>query len=196
MQADMNWCGVLEHHARRTPIKPLAVFEDDFILEHSRARALVCDDALVELANEATNEPRSGLVRVCIAPEHVAGWERFADLRAESPRRTRSHVQGDDIHRLLYTSGTTGRPKGEMITHANLAWKNYAHIAEFGFSDADVGLACGPLYHVGALDLVTTTMRYLPRPREHAVEARKRRAALPVPRARHLGRAWSLGARR
>ena len=45
-----------------------------------------------------------------------------------------------------------------MITHANLAWKNYAHITEFGFTAADVGLACGPLYHVGALDLITTTM--------------------------------------
>ena len=45
-----------------------------------------------------------------------------------------------------------------MITHANLAWKNYAHITELGFTGADVGLACGPLYHVGALDLVTTSM--------------------------------------
>ena len=58
----------------------------------------------------------------------------------------------------MYTSGTTGRPKGVMLTHANLAWKNSAHVTEFGFTRADVGLACGPLYHVGALDLVTTTM--------------------------------------
>ena len=58
----------------------------------------------------------------------------------------------------MYTSGTTGRPKGAMITNANLAWKNYAHITEFGLTGADVGLACGPLYHVGALDLTTTSL--------------------------------------
>jgi acyl-CoA synthetase (AMP-forming)/AMP-acid ligase II len=58
----------------------------------------------------------------------------------------------------MYTSGTTGRPKGVMLTHANLAWKNYAHLVEFGFTRDDLGLACGPLYHVGALDLTTTSL--------------------------------------
>ena len=58
----------------------------------------------------------------------------------------------------MYTSGTTGRPKGVMLTNANLAWKNLAHLVEFGFTSADVGLACGPLYHVGALDLTTTSL--------------------------------------
>jgi acyl-CoA synthetase (AMP-forming)/AMP-acid ligase II len=224
LQPDMSWLGVLEHHARRTPGKPLAVFGGDtvtyqgmadwaaalagglhargvgagdvvgllsynnleflatifaanhlgaiampinwrlaapelrFTLDHSQARALVCDDTLVDLANEATKEMEGELVRVCISTENFAGWERFSDLRAGLARPTRVPVPGDDIHRLMYTSGTTGRPKGVMITHANLAWKNYAHITEFGFTSADVGLACGPLYHVGALDLVTTTM--------------------------------------
>ena len=65
---------------------------------------------------------------------------------------------GDDVHRLMYTSGTTGRPKGVMLTHANLAWKNMAHTLEFGFTSAELGLACGPLYHVGALDLTTTSL--------------------------------------
>jgi fatty-acyl-CoA synthase len=223
MSPDMSWFGVLEHHARLTPDKPIAVFGDDvvtyrrmadlsaaaaaglhrrgvgngdvvgllsynnieflatifaanylgaivmplnwrlaaaeirFILEHSQARALVCDGALVELANEATKQC-DGLVRVCISATNVEGWEQFSGLGDAPVLLTRAHVHGDDVHRLMYTSGTTGRPKGVMITYANLAWKNYAHIAECGFTGADVGLACGPLYHVGALDLTTTSL--------------------------------------
>ena len=134
----------------------LAAPELRYILEHSEARALVCDDALVELASEATKEGE--LVRVCIATGPRSGWERFSELRDESARVARARVDGEDIHRLMYTSGTTGRPKGVMLTHANLAWKNYAHITEFGFTSADLGLACGPLYHVGALDLTTTSL--------------------------------------
>jgi acyl-CoA synthetase (AMP-forming)/AMP-acid ligase II len=224
MRPDMSWVGVLEHHASRTPDKPLAVFGDDvityagmvdraaavaaglqdrgigagdvvgllsynsidflttifavnhlgavampinwrlaaaevhFILEHSQARALVCDAELVELANDATGRLAADLVRVCVSAGAVVGWERFAELASTSARAARTPVAGDDLHRLMYTSGTTGRPKGVMITHANLAWKNYAHITELGFTADDVGLACGPLYHVGALDLITTTM--------------------------------------
>ena len=202
---------------------------------------------------------------------------------------SRAAVAADDIHRLMYTSGTTGRPKGVMITHANLAWKNLAHIVEFGFTDADLGLACGPLYHVGALDLTTTSLiaagatviihrsfdaaavvdelersrvstvwlapamvnaimalpdverarpvvgaadhqrwredahpphradpahvplglvrrrlrahrdgvgRHLPRPGQHHHQARQRRTPVPLPRARHLGRAGRVGAAR
>lgn len=135
----------------------LAGAELRYILDHSRARALVCDDALIELADQATLD-LGNIVRVCITASDRVGWERFSDLGAESPPLPRAHVGGDDIQRLMYTSGTTGRPKGVMITNANLAWKNYAHIAEFGLTEADVGLACGPLYHVGALDLTTTSL--------------------------------------
>jgi len=135
----------------------LAAAEIRFILEHSEARALLCDGALVEPANEATKN-LGDLVRACISPTRVEGWEHFSELLVASDPSRRTHADGDDIHRLMYTSGTTGRPKGAMITHANLAWKNYAHISEFGFTEADVGLACGPLYHVGALDLTTTSL--------------------------------------
>jgi len=224
MPADMNWFGVLAHHAIRTPDKAITVFEGEtttysemveratalagglsqrgisrdevvailsyncpefletvfaanylgaiampinwrlaapevrYILEHSRARGLVCDRSLLDLANEATKDMDGALVRACVSPPTADGWTTLADLRATRNRVDRVVVGPDDVHRLMYTSGTTGRPKGVMISHANLAWKNMAHIVELGFTGADLGLACGPLYHVGALDLTTTTL--------------------------------------
>ena len=226
MRADVNWFGVLAHHAGRSPERAITVFEGEtttyaqmavsavalagglhergvgpgdvvgllsyncpeflqtifaanylgavampinwrlaapevrYILEHSEARALVCDEAMRELAGQAT-EGLDGLVRSCIGgPDGGAGgWTSLAELAAGGgvpPARVLA--EGDDVHRLMYTSGTTGRPKGVMLTHANLAWKNLAHIVEFGFTEADLGLACGPLYHVGALDLTTTSL--------------------------------------
>ncbi|MBL7494935.1 long-chain fatty acid--CoA ligase [Frankia sp. CNm7] len=221
---DMNWVGVLAHHADRAPEKPFAVYEGvtvtyrhaleaaaavaaglrargigagdvvallaynsvdflttifaanhlgaavmplnwrlaapelEYILDHAQARALVVDEDLIALGTDATKQ-LPAMSRIVIGPAAPDGWTRFADLGdGSAPPAERAQAAGDDIQRLMYTSGTTGRPKGVMITHANLAWKNYAHITEFGFTAADIGLACGPLYHVGALDLVTTSI--------------------------------------
>jgi acyl-CoA synthetase (AMP-forming)/AMP-acid ligase II len=136
----------------------LAAAEVRYILEHSGARAIVCDEALLPLADEAADGLPDPLERISIAPVDRPGWTSVSDLRDSSEGVAPVAAAGDDVHRLMYTSGTTGRPKGVMLTHANLAWKNAAHIIEFGFSSADLGLACGPLYHVGALDLTTTSL--------------------------------------
>jgi acyl-CoA synthetase (AMP-forming)/AMP-acid ligase II len=124
----------------------LAAPEVRYILEHAEARALVCDAETAACGDEAAKG--LGLLRLAM--------EGLADVRGEPVPC--AEVDGDDVHRLMYTSGTTGRPKGVMLTHANLAWKNLAHLVELGFRADDLGLACGPLYHVGALDLTTTTL--------------------------------------
>ena len=62
----------------------LAAPELRFILEHSEARALVCDDELLDLANEATNEMAGDLVRVCVVGR--------ARRRVGAVRRSRGRV--------------------------------------------------------------------------------------------------------
>ena len=64
-----------------------------------------------------------------------------------------AEVGEEDLHRLMYSSGTTAHPKGVPITYGNFYWKTIAHVAEFGISAADRTAMAGPLYHVGAFDL-------------------------------------------
>lgn len=139
----------------------LAPVEVAYILENSDARLLFADSALIELAVEAIaltpTTPR--LVGIdCAAPN---GGESLALLRGSGAGPRAVFRRGGDLHRLMYTSGTTGHPKGVRMSHANLHWKNLSHTAEFGFTANDIGLACGPMYHVGALDATITTMLYV-----------------------------------
>jgi acyl-CoA synthetase (AMP-forming)/AMP-acid ligase II len=136
----------------------LAAPEVRYILEHAAASAVVCDADLAPLADAALVGTDLGLLRACTAEPAPPGWISLGELRSSGTVAPLVPAGPDDVHRLMYTSGTTGGPKGVMLTHANLAWKNLAHLVEFGFTAEDLGLACGPLYHVGALDLTTTTL--------------------------------------
>jgi acyl-CoA synthetase (AMP-forming)/AMP-acid ligase II len=136
----------------------LAGEEVAYIAGHAGACLVVSEPELQPLAEAARTRLED--VPVVGVGAAAAGWTPFEALRAAGDPPPIAPVDGDDIHRLMYTSGTTARPKGVMITHANLYWKNVAHVVEFGITGSDKGLACGPLYHVGALDLTSTTVLY------------------------------------
>ncbi|GAA4056133.1 acyl-CoA synthetase [Nonomuraea soli] len=57
----------------------------------------------------------------------------------------------DDLCLIMYTSGTTGRPKGAMLTHANLTWNVYNHLIDIDLRSDDVTLVTAPLFHIAAL---------------------------------------------
>jgi malonyl-CoA/methylmalonyl-CoA synthetase len=57
----------------------------------------------------------------------------------------------DDLAAIVYTSGTTGRSKGAMLSHANLAANGLALVEAWGFTEADVLLHALPIYHVHGL---------------------------------------------
>ena len=59
----------------------------------------------------------------------------------------------DDLFRLMYTSGTTDRPKGVMHSYSNFYWKCADHVLSLGLRHENRLLVTGPLYHVGAFDL-------------------------------------------
>jgi fatty-acyl-CoA synthase len=83
----------------------------------------------------------------------VPGWAEPLDLDstpADEPQLPRP--AGTDPVMLMYTSGTTGRPKGAVWTHDNSLWTASLQANQWGYSSETVAMTSGPLYHVGALE--------------------------------------------
>ena len=121
----------------------LASDEIAYIVENAGARLLIADEEL-----GASAAGRAPVVLVDAAAQSDA--TRLAPDASPAmahPRRP------SDLMRLMYTSGTTDRPKGVMLTYENIYWKSADHVLALGLSRDTRLLVVGPLYHVGALDL-------------------------------------------
>lgn len=127
----------------------LSPVEWEFILGHASAVAILTEAEFADVV------PTEGLRHRVLLGERRPGWQSYDELVTThlGERVPLAEVGTDDLQRLMYTSGTTSRPKGVRITHHNLLFKNLAHLVEFGLGQDDRTLVCGPLYHVGGLDL-------------------------------------------
>ncbi|MCK1361092.1 AMP-binding protein [Bradyrhizobium sp. 199] len=116
--------------------------EVGYIAGNAGARLLIVDEEL------AANAARASIVVLDATAQqsvtHVAGETPPAPMHVRAPA---------DLMRLMYTSGTTDRPKGVMLTYDNFYWKSADQTIALGLSAETRLLAVGPLYHVGALDL-------------------------------------------
>ena len=74
---------------------------------------------------------------------------RIADPTLESDGDVADVAEDDDPLLLVYTSGTTGKPKGALLTHANCFWTNISFDRTAGVRDDDVVLQVLPQFHVG-----------------------------------------------
>jgi len=110
------------------------------MLEDSKPRLLVADAAHAERARACLKEPS----------RLVPGGDALEALIARHAPMEDAGRGGDDPACLFYTGGTTGRAKGVVLTHANLAINALNTSAILGLGPDTVHLHCGPLFHLGA----------------------------------------------
>lgn len=122
----------------------LAADEVRYITDHAGARLMAVDDEL-----DQGGEP--GPERLVLDAAARRDSSVLAPTGLEAPPM--ASRDSADLYRLMYTSGTTDRPKGVMISYGNFYWKCTDHVIALGIGRADRLLTVGPLYHVGALDL-------------------------------------------
>jgi acyl-CoA synthetase (AMP-forming)/AMP-acid ligase II len=135
----------------------LAEPELEYIIRHAGAAAIVTEPGFAAPVAAISGRLTTRWTAVMTGEEEHASpgavrYESFlgAHRGASVPA---ADVTETDLHRLMYSSGTTAHPKGVPITYGNFYWKTIGHVAEFGISAADRTLMAGPMYHVGAFDL-------------------------------------------
>jgi fatty-acyl-CoA synthase len=137
-----------------------------YLLSHSGARTLVVEPELWDGLHGVVGELESPLDVVLVgdperaAADGIAGYDAVVAAGAGAVIAD-APVEPGDLQRLMYTSGTTARPKGVRITYANVLYKSLGQITELGLTSADRVLAAGPLYHVGGLDLPGISVLHL-----------------------------------
>jgi fatty-acyl-CoA synthase len=84
---------------------------------------------------------------------HVLDRPAFERLRSAAPTDPLDEpVDQDDVAMIMYTSGTTGRPKGAALTHANIHWNTVNLLIDVDLAGDEVTLVNAPMFHVAALN--------------------------------------------
>nr|VFK44600.1 MAG: malonyl-CoA/methylmalonyl-CoA synthetase [Candidatus Kentron sp. TC] len=123
--------------------------EIDYFLSDAEPKAIVCRPDALESVSELA--ARRGIERVLTLDEQGGGT--LSERAKGSPNSGFDTVsrEKDDVAAILYTSGTTGRPKGAMLTHGNLASNALALHEAWRWQSSDVLLHALPLFHVHGL---------------------------------------------
>ncbi|HUF20520.1 MAG TPA: malonyl-CoA synthase [Burkholderiales bacterium] len=121
--------------------------ELEYFLGDAEPRIIVCGPAAAPLFEELAGGTGA---EVWTLDEHGVGSLASAAAKLPSDFAT-AHMRADDLAVIVYTSGTTGRSKGAMVTHRNLASNVRALIESWGFRERDVLLHALPMFHVHGL---------------------------------------------
>jgi O-succinylbenzoic acid--CoA ligase len=121
------------------------------------ASLLVFDQHTAALAG-AVRQRLPALPAVCV-DGRLPEVTRLDDVEEADVALTEGHASSD-VHSIVYTSGTTGRPKGAMLTYGNHWWSAIGSALNLGNQPDDRWLACLPLFHVGGMAILLRAAIY------------------------------------
>lgn len=132
-----------------------------YIVNDNRPTALLFGPEFARVVDELEGE---------VDVKHVIGLEGATRAGAHSyealleaapaTEPERPELTAEDTYALLYTSGTTGRPKGAMIPHRQVLWNCINTVVSWGLNEDDVSPVFTPLFHAGGLFAFLTPLFY------------------------------------
>jgi fatty-acyl-CoA synthase len=129
----------------------LVAADHEYILNHAGVKTLLCDWEYTEIIDGIRSNLSTVERWIAADPEsrQRRGWTDWDELigGASTDKPAAVEIDENDVVSINYTSGTTARPKGVMMTHRNCYINAYSLIAHLGINHDDVELWTLPMFH-------------------------------------------------
>jgi fatty-acyl-CoA synthase len=140
----------------------LAAPELIYIVNDCQPKVLLCDPAFADLLAQV--HPELDVAQIIALDgaeiEGALSYDKWlSSVPATEPPRP--DLEADDTCAILYTSGTTGRPKGAMIPQRQVVWNAINTVTSWGLNERDVSPVFTPLFHAGGLFAFLTPLFYV-----------------------------------
>ena len=140
----------------------LVARELSYIVNDCGSRVLLCGPEFVDTLAEMRPDIDVSHFISLEGAQIPGAWSYDQELVEASPvEPTRPILNDEDGHCILYTSGTTGRPKGAIIPHRQVLWNCINTAISWGLTENDVSPVFTPMFHAGGLFAFLTPLFYL-----------------------------------
>lgn len=125
-------------------------------LEDARCAGVIFDEGFQNTALDATTALQAKFTKpILMTTEELALLTNY-----DTSTQLHTHIHLQDLHSIMYTSGTTGHPKGVMLSFDNHWSSAVGSALNLGLNDSDHWLACVPLFHVSGLSILMRSVIY------------------------------------
>lgn len=132
-----------------------------YIVNDLQPRVLICGPEYIAVLDEMRDEINVDHF-ISLEGAGIPGAADYADLleQAEGSEPERPPLEAGDPYCILYTSGTTGVPKGAVLPHRQVLWNAINTVISWGLSEKDVSPILTPMFHSGGLFVFLVPLFY------------------------------------
>lgn len=132
-----------------------------YIINDLQPKVLICGPEYKPVLDEMS-EIISVDYLVSLEEAEIAGAEKYEELlaKAEGCDPAQTPLEASDAYCILYTSGTTGHPKGAILPHRQILWNAINTVISWGLSERDVSPILTPMFHSGGMFVFLVPLFY------------------------------------
>lgn len=139
----------------------LSASEVHYIVQDSGGIVFIYEERLQEVVVDLKQKDTPIQKYVRIDGELLAGEYHYEDLIDQGLAKESSlESELHEPHLMMYTSGTTGQPKGAILTQGNTLWNAINCISALPINEKTITLTVAPLFHIGGMSIFTTPVLY------------------------------------